>query len=68
MKENSYVKKILLGVGTYPELFKSDRRNWFEPNCLPDTGCAVIVDSVRQSSVRLLTARLLRVLPIFNAN
>jgi hypothetical protein len=51
----------------YAQLFDAYRGDWFEPNCLPDTRGAVVVDALRYTGVRLFAARLLRILTIFDA-
>src|SRR5688572_16850345 len=51
----------------YAKFFDSYRRYRFEPDGLPDSGGAVVIDAFRQTRVRLFTARLLRALSILDA-
>src|SRR6185369_10794200 len=67
MKIHRQLEQVSFSVSDHAQLFDSDRRNRFEPNGLPDSGGAIVVDTFRQSGVRLFTARLFRVLTIFDA-
>src|SRR5215210_5414465 len=66
VEKYSYLEKISFCVSDDAELFDSYRRHRFEPNRLPYSSGAVVIDAFRYAGVRLLAARLLRILTVLD--
>src|SRR5215217_6141494 len=68
VQEHSQLDEIPFRVGNDAQLFDSYWRDRLQPNRLPDSGGAVVINSFGHAGVRLLAARLRRILTILDAN
>src|SRR3982751_2618566 len=68
MKKYRQLEQISFGVCDNAQLFNAYRWDRLQPNCLPYAGGAVVVNTFRNAGIRLLAARLLRILTILHTD